>query len=283
MSRGGRRLSDFAVPASLLVVFLVAAGSLVAAIKSVDVTALPGVKAVFQLASPSAQLSGPASAVAPGPLNVWALVLVLAVLLLVASYFVRRKGAASDRGAAWRTIGMALGIVFYFAFLEFLPELSSIVSGNFDVPFELATAASAAVMLVAAVAAMILFSERLRKAPTSPLTESGAAAKAVEKVLASVRARLYSKPEPGVLRDSVIECYSAMMMYLESRGAGDRPSYTPKELEAAAMEKVSASKRDVHLLTGLFEKARYATTPITAEDAQESLGALTRLTGLAAE
>jgi len=275
-----RQLPKTVASALLLGTFLVAVTSLASNMGLVDVSKLPNTSSIQSPTSPTASLSTPAAGIATPSES--GLLVVFVVVLIVVAFLVRRRRGPSDPYAFWRLIGLVIGLAIIYEGAQFILSALSSSSGGFQAQqAEQVTAiASLGAVLVAGLAiAIVVIRDRTSALRMAAAMDETGSAKSILRTIQSIRARLYSMPEPEVYRDSVIACYSAMTGFLSRRGAEDRPSYTPHELEASATGKVGSLETDVHALTRLFEKARYASSPVTERDAQESVDALERMTG----
>jgi hypothetical protein len=265
----------------LLALFLVTASSLAWSLRLVDISKLPSVSAAVQSSPPALQLPAPPTEGITTSSDSGIFIAGALVLLIIIIFLARKKRAPMDPYSFWRILGLLLGIVLYFELAQLLPFLLSSGSAGLQAQLELTTVvvALSAILAAAAALAVLTFHEVSMESHKSALLEEASSVKGIRRLLQSMRARVYSMPEPGVYRDSVIACYSAMTRLLGKRGAEDRPSLTPQELEANATSMAGSSKADVHLLTRLFEKARYAAAPVTKHDAEDSMNALERMTG----
>lgn len=264
----------------LLGLFLEAVSSLAMSLRLVDTSKLIGAGTVLQPSLPTIQLSDQFVGEAAPVSYSWALIAAMLVSLLVMVYLFKKKRFAMGDDSLWRLAGPILVLVIYVGFIELLSRIASLQAGNIQEELVSATAivSFTAVVVVATVMGVLALLERSRAIHMSASLEGGSSVQGVRAVLESVRKRIYSMPAGEVYRDSVIACYSAMTGLLARYGAGDRPSFTPQELEASASRKLNLGELDIRLLTRLFEKARYADAPVTIREAQDSVDALERMT-----
>jgi hypothetical protein len=208
------------------------------------------------------------------------LLAIVLVSLLAAFVMARRRGPANPY-AFWRLVGLLVGMAIIYEITQILLSVQSNgINTLQEQQAELAVAAiSLAVVLVAGLVVItVAIRDRSTAVHLTAVIEEAGSTRAIRQTLKSIRSRIYSMPEPEVYRDAVITCYSAMTKFLSRQGAEDRPSFTPQELEANATGKVGSIETEVHALTRLFEKARYASSPVTMRDAQDSADALERMT-----
>ena len=244
-----------------------------------DISKLPNTNSLQPPSSPTTSLSTPAPGVVSSSDSGF-LVVVVAVLIVGAFLLARRRGPASPY-ASWRVIGLLVGLAIIYEITQILLSTQSNgLSSAQEQQVELVTAAASlgAVLVAGLAIAIVVIKDRSSAVRMAAVLDETGSAKTIRRTIQSIRARLYSMPEPEVYRDAVIACYSAMTKFLSRRGAEDRPSFTPHELEASATGKVGSLETDVHALTRLFEKARYASSPVTERDAQDSVDALERMT-----
>ncbi|GEM_PF-2361592 len=64
------------------------------------------------------------------------------------------------------------------------------------------------------------------------------------------------------VRDVIIRNYQKMCMILEEEGVPQHVSYTPRELERKAIEKLELKESTIDEMTKLFEKAKYSDHPL---------------------
>jgi len=277
-----RRISRTLASAIILALFVLTVTSLVTNMKLVDISKLPTTGLLQQPTSPAPSVSTQAQAIGT-PSDAESLAIVLAISAVVVLLIARRRGPKSPL-ALWRLIGLLIGLAFLWILPQAISTLFSkgVSGGSFqDQQAELVTALASLLVLSALAVTAVVFAIKEHTSAVSvgaTMVDAGGPS-AVRQTLRSIRARIYSMPEAEVYRDAVIECYSSMTKSLSSRGAEDKPSFTPQELEFDASKKVSALKTDVHTLTRHFEKARYASAPVTVDDVKESMEALERMAG----
>ena len=247
----------------------------------VDISKLPITGLLQQPAPPTGSLATQEQTIGT-PSDTELLAVVLAISLLAIIVMARKRGPKSPF-AVWRLVGLLIGLAFLWTLPQTLPVLfAGGVGGSSvqDQQGELVTALASLGLLSALVLILVglAIKERTTAIQVGSTMGDAGSPSAIRQTLQSIRARIYSMPDPEVYRDAVIACYSAMTKALSSRGAEDRPSFTPQELAADASKKVSSLKPDVHTLTRLFEKARYASSPVTVDDVQDSIRALERMT-----
>jgi len=269
----------------LLALFIITASSLAASLRLIDVSSLAAGTSQQQPSAPTSQTPLQiVSEVEPGS-SAW---LVVAGVIAVAVLFVflaRKKQFHGSDGSLWRLIGVLFGAAIWLGLIQLLNSIQSFMTADAQQRLVLTSdiVSLAAIMAIASAMAAIAWLERSRTLHTSASLEGRTPIQGVHAFLDSVRRRIYSMPQGEVYRDSVIACYSTMTGLLASYGADDRPSFTPQELEARATRKLAFAETDIHLLTQLFEKARYADSVVTKSDAQDSADALERMANGAAD
>lgn len=266
--------------ALLLGLFIVSVSSLAASLRLIDTSKLVGVSSVLLPSLPTLQQPGQFAGEAESGSLSWLVLAVASVSLLVIVFLARRRRLAGGEGSFWRLMGTLLGAAMIVGLVELFSSFSSLRAAGIDQEFVLATVilSFAAVLAMGSIIAALVWLERSKVLHKSASLEGGSSARGVQRFLESMRQRIYSMPPGEVYRDSVIACYSEMIRLLAGYGAGDRPSFTPQELEASASGKLTLAQADIHLLTRLFEKARYADAQITKREAQGSVDALERMT-----
>jgi LPXTG-motif cell wall-anchored protein len=273
-----RREFGFLASALLLGLFIISAVSLAASLRSIDVSELLATSSVGRPSVPTLQQPAQVASVTGSGSVVWLIVAAVAIASLVLLFLIRRRKSLAGGLLFWRLLGATLGITVFIVFVELLKGAVLSIGGaqqelvsTTDILF-----LAGALAVVSAIAAFAWF-ERSRIIATSASLEESPVQN-IKKILESVRRRIYSMPQSEVYRDSVIACYSAMTRLLAKYGARDRPSFTPQELESSASESLAFAGTDIHLLTKLFEKARYADAPVTRREAEDSADALERMT-----
>jgi len=280
-----RRELGLLAPALLLGLFIVSVSSLAASIRSIDVSKLPAPSVVVQPVAPTLLQPVQIASISESTSAAWLIIVAIAVMSAVLLVLARKKKSAAGSPLFWRIVGLALGVAIYLILIDLVRGLAPWVGGAQSELTSGSEFLSLAVALafISALAALAWF-ERFRLIHTSASLEEKNPIRGIQNLLESVRRRIYSMPQSEVYRDSVIACYSAMTGLLAKQGAEDKPSFTPRELETSASGKLTFEEADIHLLTRLFEKARYADAAITEREAQDSADALERMVnGMAAK
>jgi len=265
--------------ALLLGLFIISVGSLVASLRLIDLSKLSTVSGIVQPTAPTVQQSTQLANVAEsGAASAWVIIAAVVVVSVVFLIMARKRQSAAGEALFWRLMGVMIAVAIWIGIIEFLRGMTSFVGGaQRQLVVTTSVLSLAAALAVLSAVAALTWLERSRIIHASASLEERRPAQGLQKFLESVRRTIYSTPRSEVYRDSVIACYSAMTGLLAKQGADDRPSFTPRELEATASRKLVFAEADVHLLTQLFEKARYADAAITKREAQDSVDALDRM------
>lgn len=273
-----RKLGSLA-SALLLVLFAISVSSLAASLRLIDISKLSAVSSIVPPTAPTVQQSTQlANEAESGAASAWVIIAVVVIVSVVFLIMARKRQSVAGEGLFWRLMGVMLAVAIWIGIIEFLRGMTSFVGSAQRQLITTASALSlaAALAILSAIAALAWL-ERSRLIHASASLEEKSPLQSIQKILESVRRTIYSTPQSEVYRDSVIACYSAMIGLLAKKGADDKPSFTPRELEASASGKLTFAEADIHLLTQLFEKARYADATITRREAQDSVDALDRM------
>jgi len=92
--------------------------------------------------------------------------------------------------------------------------------------------------------------------------------------VARARAHLEGHAEPG---DAVITAWVALEDEAALQGAARHPAQTPTEFTAVLLEHTPAPADAVATLRGLYQRARFTTRPVTAEDVRAARDAIARI------
>lgn len=262
----------------ILGAFVIVAASLVASIRAIEPSVLPGTNSATPPSLPTVATAPPSvpSGTSPSTAELG----VLAVALLIMTFmFLRRRRMRSGGYTFWQTLGVLVGIAAFFL-LGYAVSLNPLPLG-FPQGEALAIAATMFAVFTIVGAAFVYYAiaERTKALRASAMGRTQNPIGAARELITKLRTRLYTDRGGSADRESVIACYSAMTKLLEVHGARDRPSYTPRELRANAGSALNISGRSIDDLTRLFEKARYGASTVTHADALESVAALEQLTG----
>ena len=263
----------------LLGLFVISVSSLVAGLRLIDVSKLSAVSSIVQPTVPTLQQSTQLASVAEsGAAAAWVIIVAVAIVSVVFLFLARKRQSVAGEALFWRLMAVVLAVAIWIGMVETLRGMTSFVGGvQRQLIVSTGILSLAGALAVLSVIAALAWLERSRIIRASASLQERSPLQSVQKILESVRRRIYSMPQSEVYRDSVIACYSAMIGLLAKEGADDRPSFTPRELESSASEKLIFAEEDIHLLTRLFEKARYADAAITRREAQDSVDALDRM------
>jgi uncharacterized protein DUF4129 len=273
-----RREFGLLVPALFLGLFIVSVGSLAASIRSIDVSKLPAPSIVVQPTAPTLLPPNQIASVAGSDTVAWLIIVSVAVVSVVLLILARKRQSAAGSSMFWRLMGLALGVAIFLLLINLIKGITAIVGGaQRELTLDVGLLSLAAALAFMAALATLAWFERSRFIHASASLEEKNPIQGIQKLLESVRRRIYSMPRNEVYRDSVIACYSAMTGLLAKQGAEDKPSFTPRELETSASSRLAFEEADIHLLTRLFEKARYADATVTEREAQDSVDALERM------
>ena len=260
-------------------VFLVVGGSLLASLGAIDLPSLAGSSAMTSPTPPTVIQAQPSPALTQGyPV---ATLSVLAIALLVAGYlFLRRKRVNPGGRLVWQTIGILIGVAAYFILSDTVwslpyPRGDSLQGTTLVTTLGLFVALAT----VGGVLIYLAIVERKRALLASSMSWTADPVARARALTASLRRRLYSDRGSEADRDSVLACYSAMTQVLASHGSADRPSFTPREFQRSSGSTLKVSGSSITDLTSIFEKARYAASPVTHADALTAVEALDSLVG----
>jgi Domain of unknown function (DUF4129) len=264
-------------PILLLGAFLEVTVSLSSALSQVDLSNLPGLGQVSGLTLPTVSATQVAAGTGQSWYS-WAIIPTTLALVFVLLVLVLRRHSRGGDGFLWRLLGLVVALSLYPALVVVI-KLFPAWGENPSQDLVLTTALLTFGALLAAAVVMVGLTlyERSKARLLTASLESNGSVQAVQRLVESLRARLYSAKESEACRDAVISCYSAMTGLLASHGVGDRPSFTPRELQTSAGRTLKGSQPEIDTLTRLFEKARYDKTPVKPEEARESLNALGRI------
>ena len=263
----------------ILGAFLLAATSLLASLRQIEPSALPNSIGVTAPSVPALTATQAPAASGTGA-SYLTFAAEVALLVALAIVVIRRKRRMPGRYFFWETAGALIGLAAFFLVgysLEVLPQA----------PFNAlqSTAPAVAMLMLAALIvlggalALQAVAERRRAVRATAMAKAEDPVDTAKELIASLRKRLYSDRGGGIDRQSIVACYSAMTKLLQSHGARDRPSYTPRELRVTAGRALNISGSSIDDLTRLFERARYDALPVTHAEAIESVAALERITG----
>ena len=257
--------------------FLVVGGSLLASLGAMDVPGLGRSSFITTPTPPTVTPARPSQAVAQEyPVaTLW----ILAIAILVVGYlFLRRKKVSPGGQLAWQTIGILIGVAVYFFLSEniwFLPYLNG---GSLQgVVLVTTLGLFATLVAVGSILVYLAIVERRKALLASSMYQAWNPVARAKELTATLRRRLYSERGRDAERDSVLACYSAMTQVLASHGSEDRPSFTPREFQRRAGSTLRITGSSIVDLTRVFEKARYAASPVTHVDALTSIQALESL------
>jgi len=136
---------------------------------------------------------------------------------------------------------------------SFVPDIGF---GNGSEPFFSPVGSSIGVLifLVSVLVVIFLFIRRKR------LSEEGSEA---EEDISSTADRAITELHEGEdVRDIIIRNYQKMLIILEKEGIKQEISFTPRELEKLALNKLSLTEETIDEMTRLFEEAKYSDHPL---------------------
>ncbi|MFP4001041.1 MAG: DUF4129 domain-containing protein [Thermoplasmata archaeon] len=73
------------------------------------------------------------------------------------------------------------------------------------------------------------------------------------------------------VRDVIIRNYQKMLIILEREGVKQKISFTPRELENIALDRLPLKKETIEEMTKLFEEAKYSHHPLGEKDRERAL------------
>lgn len=98
-----------------------------------------------------------------------------------------------------------------------------------------------------------------------------------EEAARTVERGLYRLRRGHEFRSVILECYHELVSVYREEGVEVRPSQTPREVEADALQRLPVSPEANRVLRTLFERVRYSPYPGMEEDRRTALTALERV------
>ncbi len=153
--------------------------------------------------------------------------------------------------------GTWLGIPFEFK-IEIPYMLEGLFQGGSTHPFSTVGASAAVLVFLTSILIVVFFFIRHKKI-------SERSSKTDEDITTTAERAITELHKGENIKDVIIRNYQKMLIILEEEGVKQEISFTPRELEKTALNKLPLKKQTIDDMTRLFEEAKYSDHPLKEE------------------